>query len=158
MLGEFHRAFHVFTQREPGTKAVPQDVQDLRFNLHEEELEELADAVAADEIIEIADALGDIIYVAVGTALTYGIEIEPVIAEIHRSNMTKLDKDGTPIFQKDGEVLKGPNFEEPDIAGVLNAQIRREKEIQDAVDELRKRTPNAYEVARLIRQIGTNDG
>ena len=73
----------------------------------------------ADDIVEVADALGDIIYVAIGTAISYGIDISKVVKEIHRSNMSKLDADGQPIVRADGKVMKGPNYTEPDLTSIL---------------------------------------
>ena len=92
---------------------------DLRVELILEETEEYYAAVAAEDVVEIADALADLVYVAYGAALTHGIDLDAVLAEVHRSNMSKLGADGRPVLREDGKVIKGPNFRRPDVAGVL---------------------------------------
>jgi NTP pyrophosphatase (non-canonical NTP hydrolase) len=97
-----------------------QERLDLRLGLIEEEFDrELRPAVAARDIIETADALGDIIYVVIGFALELGIDLNSVIGEIQASNMTKLGEDGQVIRREDGKILKGPNYVKPDIAAIL---------------------------------------
>lgn len=98
---------------------IPTERFRLRLELIEEELDEFVEAAVAEDIVEIADALGDLLYVVVGAALEYGIPLDAVVDEIHRSNMSKLDENGRPIYREDGKVLKGPNFTPPDIKGVL---------------------------------------
>ena len=90
----------------------------LRYNLIKEENEEYLDACKNGDIVEIADALGDQLYILLGTALRHGImdKMEAVFLEIHRSNMSKLDSDGNPIFREDGKVLKSEHYFRPDIA------------------------------------------
>jgi predicted HAD superfamily Cof-like phosphohydrolase len=83
---------------------------------------EFAEATANRDIVEIADALADIVYVAYGAAITYGIDLDAVFDEVHRSNMTKLDDDGRPIYREDGKVIKSANFRPPDIRSVLLRQ------------------------------------
>lgn len=96
---------------------------ELRVSLIEEEAQEFADAVHARDIVETADAIGDLLYVVYGAALAFGIDADAVLAEVHRSNMTKLGEDGKPIYREtDGKVLKGPNFELPKIARVLGIE------------------------------------
>lgn len=116
---EFHQAYGLPILKKP---TIPSwDRQVLRQNLILEETSEYVRAVADENLVEIADALGDLIYVVIGAALEYGIPIDDVVAEIHRSNMTKLDENGKPIYREDdGKVLKGPNYEPPNIASVLN--------------------------------------
>ena len=94
---------------------------DLMNDLLVEELVELNEAIDDGDLVEIADALGDIIYVAAQQATILGIPIDAVLREIQRSNMSKLGADGKPIYRADGKVLKGPNFSEPDIARMLRA-------------------------------------
>ena len=116
---EFHEAFapHLIA---PSLSLPVSDVIDLRYELiREEVVDELKVALENQDFIEIADALGDILYVVYGAALTFGIDIDTVFAEIHRSNMTKLGLDGKPIYREDGKVLKGPNYEPPNIAKIL---------------------------------------
>lgn len=93
----------------------------LRFNLMEEENREYLEAANNNDIVEIADALGDMLYILCGTILEHGMQhkIEAVFEEIQRSNMSKLDVNGKPIYREDGKVLKGPNYFKPDIKGVL---------------------------------------
>lgn len=97
-----------------------EDRLQLRLGLIEEEFDrELRPAVAKRDIVETADALGDIIYVVVGFALELGVDLDAVIGEIQASNMTKLGADGQVTRREDGKVLKGPNYVKPDIAKVL---------------------------------------
>jgi predicted HAD superfamily Cof-like phosphohydrolase len=93
----------------------------LRFNLLKEENEEYLDACQNNDLVEIADALGDQLYILFGTILRHGLQhkIEEVFDEIQRSNLSKLDENGKPIFREDGKVLKGPNYFKPNIAAVL---------------------------------------
>jgi len=93
----------------------------LRFNLMDEENREYLEAANNDDLVEVADALGDILYILCGTILEHGMQhkIEEVFTEIQRSNMSKLGADGKPIYREDGKVLKGPNYFKPDILGVL---------------------------------------
>ena len=87
-----------------------------------EENDEYFEAANNGDMIEVADALGDMLYILCGTILEHGMEhkIEEVFEEIQRSNMSKLSQDGTPIYRQDGKVLKGPNYFKPNIAGILN--------------------------------------
>ncbi|SDE04472.1 Phosphoribosyl-ATP pyrophosphohydrolase [Pricia antarctica] len=93
----------------------------LRFNLMDEENKEYLEASNNDDLVEVADALGDMLYILCGTILEHGMQhkIEEVFTEIQRSNMSKLGADGKPIYREDGKVLKGPNYFKPDILGVL---------------------------------------
>ena len=91
----------------------------LREKLLEEEFNEYMRAELDDDLVEVADALADIIYIACGTAVSYGIPLDEVFAEVHRSNMSKL-VDGKPIYREDGKVLKPAGWSPPDIKGVLD--------------------------------------
>ncbi len=93
----------------------------LRFNLMDEENKEYLEAAENDDLVEVADALGDMLYILCGTILEHGMQhkIEEVFAEIQRSNMSKLGADGKPIYREDGKVLKGPHYFKPDILGIL---------------------------------------
>jgi len=99
----------------------------LRFNLMDEENQEYLQAAEQDDLIEVADALGDMLYILCGTILEHGLQhkIEEVFEEIQRSNMSKLGANGRPIYRNDGKVLKGPNYFQPNIERIL----QREKEI-----------------------------
>ena len=94
----------------------------LRFNLMDEENKEYLEAANNNDLIEVADALGDMLYILCGTILEHGMQykIEEVFEEIQRSNMSKLGSDGKPIYREDGKVLKGPNYFKPDIQGILD--------------------------------------
>lgn len=94
---------------------------ELRFNLMKEENEEYLEAVENNDIVEIADALGDMLYILCGTILEHGLQhkIEEVFDEIQRSNMSKLGEDGKPIYREDGKVMKGPNYFKPNFEAIL---------------------------------------
>ncbi len=91
----------------------------LRIELISEELQELVDACNANDIIEVADALTDILYVTYGAAHSFGIPIDECFKEVQRSNMSKLGEDGKPIYREDGKVMKGPNYSVPNLKNVL---------------------------------------
>lgn len=94
----------------------------LRFNLMDEENEEYYEAANNNDLVEVADALGDMLYILCGTILEHGMQhkIEEVFEEIQRSNMSKLGADGKPIYREDGKVLKGPNYFKPNIESILD--------------------------------------
>lgn len=93
----------------------------LRFNLMKEENEEYLEAVQNNDVVEIADALGDMLYILCGTILEHGLQhkIEEVFDEIQRSNMSKLGEDGKPIYREDGKVMKGSNYFKPNFEEIL---------------------------------------
>ena len=95
------------------------DTVKLRIELISEELQELVDACKAGDIIEVADALTDILYVTYGAAHSFGIPIDECFKEVQRSNMSKLGEDGKPIYREDGKVMKGPSYFKPDLKNVL---------------------------------------
>jgi len=110
-----------FGQRVATTpQLVDRAVAELRISLIEEELDELREAVADNDLVGIADALTDILYVTYGAGLAYGIDLDECFLEVHESNMSKLGEDGKPIYREDGKVLKGPNYFEPDLGAVLD--------------------------------------
>jgi predicted HAD superfamily Cof-like phosphohydrolase len=115
MLREFHasKAVHGGWMPRHPTTDIPPHLHELRQRLFDEEAGELAEAVCGRDIVKIADALGDIVFVAVGTAVTYGIPFDAVLAEVFRSNMTKTN---TPAEAK---LVKGPDYEPPRIAELL---------------------------------------
>jgi predicted HAD superfamily Cof-like phosphohydrolase len=117
-VGDFHRSYDLPMGATPSA-AISAEQAALRQALIDEETGELRDAVAAGDIVAIADALADIVYVAYGTACVYGIDLDSVLDEVHASNMTKLGADGRPVRRADGKVLKGPDYRPPDIARVL---------------------------------------
>jgi predicted HAD superfamily Cof-like phosphohydrolase len=116
----FHKAFNIGINHNP-TVAVSEKIKELRFNLMKEENEEYLEAVKNNDIVEVADALGDMLYILCGTILTHGMQnkITEVFEEIQRSNMSKLGQDGNPIYREDGKVMKGPNYFKPNIKAIL---------------------------------------
>jgi predicted HAD superfamily Cof-like phosphohydrolase len=123
-LRESHEVQRLVTNEVP-TLDVPNSVKELRCALIEEEAAEFRAAVKANDIIEVADAIADLLYVVYGAALTFGIPVREVFTEVHRSNMTKLDDDGGPIYRADGKVMKGPNFSPPNLGPILDAAAAR---------------------------------
>jgi len=87
----------------------------LRYDLIKEELNELEQAMKSKDLKEIADALTDILYVTYGAGFAYGIDLDKCFEEVQRANMSKLGKDGKPIFNEKGKVMKGPNYSEPNL-------------------------------------------
>ena len=87
----------------------------LRIDLIKEELNELEEAINNNNLVEVADALTDILYVTYGAGHSFGINLDACFQEVQNSNMSKLDKNGNPIYNENGKVLKGPNYFEPDL-------------------------------------------
>jgi len=96
------------------------DVQNLRVELIAEELGELTEAIVARDIVEVADALTDLLYVIYGAGAAFGIDLDACFKEVHASNMSKLLSDGQVLRREDGKVLKGPNYFVPDLKKVLD--------------------------------------
>ena len=117
---EFHEAFKINVNQEP-TLDLSDQIKELRFNLMKEENEEYLEAVQNNDLVEVADALGDMLYILCGTILTHGMQhkITEVFEEIQRSNMSKLGENGNPIFREDGKVMRGPNYFKPNIESIL---------------------------------------
>lgn len=122
-VAAFHATFGLPGNDSP-TADVPADLAALRVRLLAEEVEEFAVATDERDLVGIADALADIVYVAYGAAVTYGIDLDAVLAEVHRSNMTKLDADGRVLLREDGKVMKSDRYTPPDVASVLREQSR----------------------------------
>ncbi len=95
-----------------GTKKINK----LRISLIKEELDELIEAISKKELVDVADALTDILYVTYGAGHAFGINLDKCFEEVQNSNMSKLDNNGQPIYNDDGKVLKGPNYFEPDLS------------------------------------------
>lgn len=116
----FHEAFGISNAEKPAGAIGERDAL-LRYKLIREENEEYLDAAMRGDLVEVADALGDILYILCGTLLKHGLEhkIAEVFLEIQRSNMSKLDADGRPIYRDDGKVLKSDRYFRPDIAAIL---------------------------------------
>ena len=117
---EFHEAFKINVNQEP-TLDLSDQIKELRFNLMKEENEEYLEAVQNNDLVEVADALGDMLYILCGTILTHGMQhkINEVFEKIQPSNMSKLGADGNPIYRGDGKVMKGPNHFKPNIKAIL---------------------------------------
>jgi predicted HAD superfamily Cof-like phosphohydrolase len=112
---------NTFSQEVKVVPELPSEkIQQLRLALISEEFNELKAAVCIGDIVEIADALTDILYVTYGAAHAFGIPIDECFDEVQRSNMSKLGLDGKPMFRADGKVIKGPNYSEPDLEKVLH--------------------------------------
>ena len=94
-------------------------INDLRYNLILEEVDELKQAINNKDLLEVADALTDILYVTYGAGHAFGIDLDKCFEEVQNSNMSKLGKDGNPIFNDSGKVMKGPNFYKPDLSKFL---------------------------------------
>lgn len=117
----FHTAFKLGINNTP-TANIGTERNRLRFNLMKEENEEYFEAAEDGDLVEVADALGDMLYILCGTIIEHGMQdkIEEVFNEIQRSNMSKLGENGKPIYREDGKVLKGPNYFKPDIKKILD--------------------------------------
>ena len=94
-------------------------INELRISLINEELEELKKAIKDNDILEVADALTDILYVAYGAGHAFGIDLDKCFNEVQESNMSKLGSDGKPIYNESGKVMKGPNYFKPDLSKFL---------------------------------------
>ena len=121
-VADFHDAFGIENNHQPTVKLTKKEI-DLRFRLMQEENEEYLEAANNGDLVEVADALGDMLYILCGTILKHGMQhkIMDVFQEIQRSNMSKLDKDGQPIYREDGKVLKSDLYFKPDIKSILEA-------------------------------------
>ena len=117
---EFHTAFKIGYSQSP-TSDLGENKNLLRYNLMKEENEEYLEAVQNNDLVEIADALGDMLYILCGTIIEHGLQekIEAVFDEIQRSNMSKLGENGQPIYREDGKVMKGPNYFKPNFEKIL---------------------------------------
>jgi len=118
-VAEFHEVFKIGNADK--ITLLDEKNYTLRFNLIKEENEEYLEACKNKDIVEIADALGDQLYILCGTILKHGLQhkIEEVFDEIHRSNMSKLDENGKPIYREDGKVMKSNRYFRPDIKKIL---------------------------------------
>ncbi len=118
---KFHNAFGIENNYKP-TSTLSDSECDLRHRLMSEENEEYLEAAKNGDLVEIADALGDQLYILCGTILKHGLQdkIIDVFKEIQRSNMSKLDSDGKPIYREDGKVMKSELYFKPDIKSILD--------------------------------------
>ncbi|MET8974760.1 MazG nucleotide pyrophosphohydrolase domain-containing protein [Streptomyces sp. NPDC004539] len=120
LVSEFHRAFGLDARSTPSEVAPALAAH--RGELLAEEAAEVAEVAVTGPLDRLAHELADVVYVAYGTALVHGIDLDAVLAEIHRSNMTKIGPGGEIARRVDGKVLKGEHYEAPDVAGVLRRQ------------------------------------
>ncbi|MFE0515686.1 MazG nucleotide pyrophosphohydrolase domain-containing protein [Streptomyces sp. NPDC058964] len=120
LVREFHRAFGLDARSTP-TEVSP-GLAAHRGDLLAEEAAEVAEVAVTGPLDRLAHELADVVYVAYGTALVHGIDLDAVIAEIHRSNMSKLGPDGQVARRADGKILKGEHYEAPDVSAVLRRQ------------------------------------
>jgi predicted HAD superfamily Cof-like phosphohydrolase len=122
LVRQFHDAFGIENKDKP-TVDISEKTALLRYKLMREENEEYLEAAQEGDMVEVADALGDMLYILCGTILSHGMQdvIEDVFREIQSSNMSKLDKNGKPIYREDGKVLKSDQYFKPDIKKILEA-------------------------------------
>ena len=127
----FHEAFGIKNEQSPVAE-VDQKTIALRYELMREENEEYLEAAQKGDLVEVADALGDMLYILCGTILSHGLQdvMEDVFDEIQRSNMSKLDENGEPIYREDGKVLKGKNYFRPNIKSVLENRAETLKQFR----------------------------
>ena len=123
---DFHDAFGIGNAEQPTSELSSSEMQ-LRFDLMREENEEYLEAARNGDLVEVADALGDMLYILCGTILKHGLQgkMTEVFEEIQRSNMSKLDENGEPIYREDGKVLKSDLYFKPDIATILGLEIEQ---------------------------------
>jgi len=114
---EFHKKFNVDIGDRKNPSLVDEETYNLRYKLIKEELNEYLDACKNNDLVEVADAIGDMLYLVFGTVVAHGMQdkIIEVFNEIQSSNMSKLGEDGKPIFREDGKILKGPNYFRPNL-------------------------------------------
>jgi predicted HAD superfamily Cof-like phosphohydrolase len=119
---KFHESFKIGYSNTP-IADLGKEKNKLRYDLMAEENSEYIEAANNGDLVEVADALGDMLYILCGSIIEHGLQdkIEDVFNEIQRSNTSKLGEDGQPIFREDGKVLKGPNYFKPNISKILNS-------------------------------------
>ena len=112
-VGTFMKTFGQEVKTKPSFSS--DKINKLRIDLIKEELEELQEAMKNNDLLEVADALTDILYVTYGAGHAFGIDLDKCFDEVQRSNMSKLDENGKPIYNQDGKVMKGPRYFEPNL-------------------------------------------
>ena len=117
-VGIFMKTFGQEVKNKPSFST--DKINKLRLDLIKEELSELTDAVNNKDLLEVADALTDILYVTYGAGHAFGIDLDKCFDEVQNSNMSKLDEDGKPIYNEHGKVMKGPNYFKPDLSKFVN--------------------------------------
>ncbi len=117
-VGTFMKTFGQEVKTKPSFSS--DKINKLRLDLIKEELEELTEAMKNKDLLEVADALTDILYVTYGAGHAFGIDLDKCFEEVQNSNMSKLGEDGKPIYNEAGKVMKGPNYFKPDLSKFLN--------------------------------------
>ena len=117
-VGEFMKTFGQEVKLKPSLSS--EKINNLRINLIKEELEELKQAINEKNLIEVADALTDILYVTYGAGHAFGIDLDKCFDEVQKSNMSKLSKDGKPIYNDHGKVMKGPDYFKPNLSKFIS--------------------------------------
>jgi predicted HAD superfamily Cof-like phosphohydrolase len=129
MVSNFIRVMNFMNNFKQEVKYNPEfpdeKVQKLRISLIEEELEELKEAIEKKDVVGVADALTDILYVTYGAGAAFGIDLDKCFKEVHSSNMSKLDRNGRPIYREDGKIMKGPDYFEPNLENIVKNGIQR---------------------------------
>ena len=113
-VGTFMKTFGQEVKTKPSLST--EKINKLRIDLIKEELEELTEAMNNKDLLEVADALTDILYVTYGAGHAFGIDLDQCFEEVQNSNMSKLDKNGKPIYNDSGKIMKGPNYFKPDLS------------------------------------------
>ena len=113
-VGTFMKTFGQEVKSKPSFSS--DKINKLRVDLIKEELDELQEAIKNNDLLEVADALTDILYVTYGAGHAFGIDLDKCFEEVQNSNMSKLDENGKPIYNESGKVMKGPNFFKPDLS------------------------------------------
>ena len=117
-VGTFMKTFGQEVKTEPSFST--EKINKLRIDLIKEELEELTEAMNNKDLLEVADALTDILYVTYGAGHAFGIDLDKCFDEVQNSNMSKLGENGEPIYNESGKVMKGPNYFKPDLSKFVN--------------------------------------
>ena len=117
-VGTFMKTFGQEVKTKPSFST--DKINKLRLDLIKEELEELTEAMKNKDLLEVADALTDILYVTYGAGHAFGIDLDKCFDEVQNSNMSKLDENGNPIYNDSGKVMKGPNYFKPDLSKFVN--------------------------------------
>ena len=117
-VGEFMKTFGQEVKKEPSFST--DKINKLRVDLIKEELEELTEAMNNKDLLEVADALTDILYVTYGAGHAFGVDLDKCFEEVQNSNMSKLDENGKPIYNESGKVMKGPNYFKPNLSKFVN--------------------------------------
>ena len=121
-VGIFMKTFGQEVKDKPSFSS--DKINKLRIDLIKEELEELKDAMQNKDLLEVADALTDILYVTYGAGHAFGINLDECFDEVQNSNMSKLDESGKPIYNESGKVMKGPKYFKPDLSKILNNSLK----------------------------------